>query len=69
MYNNTINDSIVIESKLVDNKEQAGLAMHYYFDHEDISKEIIDSYIDSFPIEVYIDKLYRDERYSVVRDQ
>ena len=32
--------AILFESKLVDNKEQARLEMHYDFSHEDIMKEI-----------------------------
>ena len=32
--------AILLESKLVDNKEQAGLEMHYDFNHEDIMKDI-----------------------------
>ena len=39
--------AISLESKLVDNKEQARLEMHYDFNHEDIMKDI-DSY---FPTE------------------
>ena len=32
--------AIILESKLVENKEQARLEMHYDFNHEDIMKEI-----------------------------
>ena len=32
--------AMLLESKLVDNKEQARLEMHYDFNHEDIMKEI-----------------------------
>ena len=32
--------AILLESKLIDNKEQARLEMHYDFDHEDIMKDI-----------------------------
>ena len=32
--------AILLERKLIDNKEQARLEMHYDFDHEDIMKEI-----------------------------
>ena len=32
--------AILFESKLVDNKEQARLEVHYDFNHEDIMKEI-----------------------------
>ena len=33
--------AILLESKLVDNKEQARLEMHYDFNHEDIMKDFI----------------------------
>ena len=32
--------AILIESKLLDNKEQARLEMYYNFNHEDIMKDI-----------------------------
>ena len=32
--------AVLLESELVDNKEQARLEMHYNFNHEDIMKEI-----------------------------
>ena len=32
--------AILLESNLVDNKEQAKLEMHYHFNHEDVMKEI-----------------------------
>ena len=32
--------AILLESKLVDNKKQARLEMHYDFNHEDIMNEI-----------------------------
>ena len=32
--------AILLESRLVDNKEQARLEMHYDFNHEDIMKKI-----------------------------
>ena len=32
--------AIILESKLLDNKEQARLEMHYDFDQEEIMKEI-----------------------------
>ena len=32
--------AILLESKLVDNKEQARLEMHYDFNHADIMKEL-----------------------------
>ena len=38
--------AIILESKLVDNKERARLEMHYDFNHEDIMKEI-ESYFNS----------------------
>ena len=35
--------AILLESKLINNKEQARLEMHYDFNHEDIMRDI-DSY-------------------------
>ena len=35
--------AILVESKLLDNKEQSRIEMHYDFDQEDITKDI-DSY-------------------------
>ena len=35
--------AILLESKLINNKEQAKLEMHYDFDHKDIMRDI-DSY-------------------------
>ena len=35
--------AVLIESKLINNKEQARLEMHYDFNHEDIMRDI-DSY-------------------------